>query len=444
MDDYGLQREMPKDLEAEQSVIGSLIIDDMYISEVKALLSPEDFYYNDMRLIYEAILSLASDGKGVDIVLLKSCLSDKGNLEKVGGVGVISKLALKVPSAVKVMDYASVVKEKSRLRDIIRMNEKTIASAYSNEIKAADILIEAENNIFNAAMSSTSTDFHHVKDLITPMINKIELLSEQGSRITGLETGFTDLDAKTSGLQNSDLILLAARPSMGKTAVALNMLQHIATKGKKVCAMFSLEMSKEQLLGRMVCSESLVDAQKLRNGNLSDDDWGKLAMGSMVLADAEIYIDDTAGINLSELRSKCRKLKMKKGLDLIVIDYLQLMSGSGKTKSREQEISEISRGLKAVAREMNVPVIALSQLSRAPELRADKRPILSDLRESGAIEQDADVVMFLYRDAYYNEDTELQNIAELIIAKQRNGPTGTVKLIWNAQYTKFRNSTHSG
>ncbi len=443
MEEYNLVRELPKNLEAEQSVIGSLIMDDSYISEVEGIVGPEDFYYNDMRLIYEAILALNKDGKNVDMVMLKSCLSDKGNLEKVGGMASLSKLALNVPTSVNAKHYAGIVKEKARLREIIHMNEELIASAYSNEEKASDILIRAEKKIFDAALDTGSEDFHHVKDLVTPMINKIEQLSSQKSRITGLETGFTDLDAKTSGLQKSDLILIAARPSMGKTAVALNILQYIATRGKKTCAMFSLEMSKEQLLHRMVCSESLVDSQKLMTGNIRDEDWEKLAMGAVVIADANIYIDDTAGITLAEMRSKCRKLKVEHGLDLIVIDYLQLMSGSGKTNSREQEISEISRGLKALAREMGVPVIALSQLSRAPELRADKRPMLSDLRESGAIEQDADVVMFLYRDNYYNKESEMQNISELIIAKQRNGPTGTVQLIFSPQYTKFRNATHS-
>ncbi len=443
MEEYNLARELPKNLEAEQSVIGSLIMDDSYISEVEGIVAPEDFYYNDMRLIYEAILALNKDGKNVDMVMLKSCLSDKGNLEKIGGMASLSKLALNVPTSVNAKHYAGIVKEKSRLREIIHMNEELIASAYSNKEKASDILVRAEKKIFDAALDTGSEDFYHVKDLITPMINKIEQLSSQSSRITGLETGFTDLDAKTSGLQKSDLILIAARPSMGKTAIALNIVQHIATRGKKTCAIFSLEMSKEQLLNRMVCSESLVDSQKLATGTIRDEDWEKLAMGAVVIADANIYIDDTAGITLAEMRSKCRKLKVEQGLDLIAIDYLQLMSGSGKTSSREQEISEISRGLKALAREMGVPVIALSQLSRAPELRADKRPMLSDLRESGAIEQDADVVMFLYRDNYYNKESEMQNISELIIAKQRNGPTGTVQLIFAPQYTKFRNSTHT-
>ncbi len=443
MDESIIARELPKNIEAEQSLIGSLIMDDTRIVEVESIVSPEDFYYKDMMLIYTAILELKRDNKAVDLVTLKSHLADKGNLDKVGGISAISKLALNVPTSVNAKHYAGIVKEKSRLRDIIRINETIIAEAYKSEEKAASILEEAERQIFDAAVHDGNSDFVHVKDLLTPMINKLEELAGQDSGITGLATGFTDLDEMMSGLQKTDLILIGARPSMGKTAFALNILQYIATKGQKTCAMFSLEMGKDQLLRRMVCSESLVDSKKLSSGRLEEKDWEKLAMGSRVMAKANIYIDDTASISLAEMRSKCRKLKMEHGLDLIVIDYLQLMTGSGKTNSREQEISEISRGLKALAREMDAPVIALSQLSRALEQRADKRPMLSDLRESGAIEQDADVVMFLYREEYYEKESELKNVAEVIIAKQRNGPTGKVELVWNSQYTKFRNSTHT-
>ncbi len=433
-------REIPKNLEAEQSLIGSLIMANDLIPEIEGIVLPEDFYYKDMMLIYEAILNLNNDNRAVDIVTLKSHLSDKGNLDAVGGVTILTKLAISVPTSVNAKHYANIVKEKSTLRKIIRINEEIINDAYKGEHKASEILADAENKIFNAAIKGDTTDFFHVKDLINPMIDKLEQLSITRGSITGIASGFKDLDRKMSGLQKSDLVLIAARPSMGKTAFALNILQHVGVKEKKTCAMFSLEMSKDQLLARMICSESLIDSQRLRTGNLEDADWEKLAMGSVLMAGANIYIDDTASISLSEMRSKCRKLKVEHGLDIIVIDYLQLMTGSGRTNSREQEISEISRGLKALAREMDAPVVALSQLSRAPELRADKRPILSDLRESGAIEQDADVVMFLYRDDYYNKDSEFKNVAEVIVAKQRNGPTGTVKLIWSGQYTKFRDA----
>lgn len=439
MDELSI-REIPKNLEAEQSLIGALLIDDKLIPEIEGIVIPEDFYHKDMMLIYEAILDLHNDNRAVDIVTLKSKLIDNGNFDAVGGMAIIAKLAVSVPTSVNAKHYANIVKEKSTLRKIIKINEEVMNEAYKGEVKSSAILAEAENKIFNVAIKGDSNDFYAVKDLINPLINKLEQLSISKGSITGIASGFKDLDRDMSGLQKSDLILIAARPSMGKTAFALNIVQHVAIKEEKVVAMFSLEMSKDQLLSRMICSESLIDSQKLRAGKLSDDDWGKLAMGAVVMADADIYIDDTASISLGEMRSKCRKLKVEHGLDLIVIDYLQLMSGSGRTNSREQEISEISRGLKALAREMDCPVVALSQLSRAPELRADKRPILSDLRESGAIEQDADVVMFLYRDEYYNKDTEFKNVAEVILAKQRNGPTGTVKLIWSGQYTKFRDA----
>ncbi len=439
MDELNI-REIPKNLEAEQSLIGSLLINNDLIPEIEGMVIPEDFYHKDMMLIYEAILDLHNDGRAVDIVTLKSKLSDNGNLDAVGGVAIITKIAINVPTSVNAKHYASIIKEKSTLRKIIKINEETMNEAYKGDIKASSILAEAENKIFNVAIKGDSNDFYSVKELINPLINKLEKLSISKGSITGIPSGFKDLDRDMSGLQKSDLILIAARPSMGKTAFALNILQHVAVREEKVVAMFSLEMSKDQLLSRMICSESLIDSQKLRAGKLDDSDWEKLAMGAVVMSEASIYIDDTASISLGEMRSKCRKLKVEKGLDLIVIDYLQLMSGSGRTNSREQEISEISRGLKALAREMDAPVIALSQLSRAPELRADKRPILSDLRESGAIEQDADVVMFLYRDEYYNKDTEFKNVAEVILAKQRNGPTGTVKLIWSGQYTKFRDA----
>ena len=314
-----------------------------------------------------------------------------------------------------------------------------MAEAYDGSQPVDTVLNGAEESIFNIVQNRDSGEFSAVADLVNPMLTKLELLTKNQGKVTGIATGFLDLDYKTAGMQPSDLVLVAARPSMGKTAFALNVVQHAAIHEKKICALFSLEMSKDQLLNRMVCSEAMVDSQKVRTGDLEDNDWSKISMGAVILADAPIYIDDTAGITIGDIRAKCRKLKMEHGLDLIMIDYLQLMSGGGKQQSREQEISEISRGLKALAREMDAPVVALSQLSRACESRADHRPMLSDLRESGAIEQDADIVMFLYRDEYYHPDSEQKNQAELIIAKQRNGPTGTVNLVWLGQYTKFKN-----
>ena len=429
----------PQSLEAEQSVIGSMIMDREAIDSVKDLLIDEDFYHPDLRMIYEVIVDLYNHNRPVDLVTLQTALEDRQTLDQLGGIEYISKLAMAVPTSAHAKHYAQIVKEKSTLRKVIRASQDIMADAYSNADTVEGILNTAEERIFNIVQNRDAGEFSAVSEIINPMLNKLEQLTKNQGKVTGISTGFLDLDYRTAGLQPSDLVLVAARPSMGKTAFALNLVQNAAVRERKVCAMFSLEMSKEQLLNRMVCAEAMVDAQKVRTGDLEDEDWSKLSMGAVILADAPIYIDDTPGITIADMRAKCRKLKMEKGLDFIMVDYLQLMSGGGKQQSREQEISEISRGLKALAREMSAPVVALSQLSRACESRADHRPMLSDLRESGAIEQDADVVMFLYRDEYYHPDTELKNQAEVIIAKQRNGPTGTVNLIWIGQYTKFKN-----
>lgn len=433
------KRVPPQSLEAEQSVIGSMIMDREAIEAAKDTVNNEDFYHPDLRLIYEAIVDLYNTNKPVDLVTLQSALSDRNVLDQVGGIDYLSKLAMAVPTSAHAKHYALIVKEKATLRKVIKASQEIVADAYEGTESVDIVLNSAEERIFNIVQNRDSGEFSSAAELVNPMLTKLELLTKNQGKVTGIATGFLDLDYKTAGMQASDLVLVAARPSMGKTAFALNVVQHAAVHEKKTCAMFSLEMSKEQLLNRMVCSEAMVDAQKVRTGDLEDEDWTKISMGAVILAESPIYIDDTPGITIADMRTKCRKLKMEHGLDLIMIDYLQLMSGNGKTQSREQEISEISRGLKALAREMNAPVIALSQLSRACESRADHRPMLSDLRESGAIEQDADVVMFLYRDEYYNPDTEAKNQAELIIAKQRNGPTGTVNLVWIGQYTKFKN-----
>ena len=427
----------PYSLEAEQSVIGSMILDREAITTGMETLMPEDFYQPDLKVIFESIIDLFNKNKAVDLVTLENKLKDDGVLDQIGGINYLSKLAMSVPTSAHIKNYAQIVKEKAVLRKLIKTSKDIIASSYDGKNKLEDVLNDAEEKIFNIMQDRRTEEFSSIKDLVVPTLNKIEMIHKNQGKVTGIPTGFVDLDYKTAGLQPSDLILIAARPSMGKTAIALNIAQYAAIKENASTAIFSLEMSKEQLVNRLLCSEAMVDAQKVRTGDLEDEDWAKIASGSSVLSNAPIYIDDTPGITVSEMKAKCRKLKLERGLDLIFIDYLQLMSGNGKTESRQQEISEISRSLKALAREMEAPVIALSQLSRACESRADHRPMLSDLRESGAIEQDADVVMFLYRDEYYNPETEAKNQGELIIAKQRNGPTGTIHLVWMGQYTRF-------
>ncbi|WP_339363688.1 replicative DNA helicase [Vallitalea maricola] len=427
----------PYSLEAEQSVIGSMILDREAIATGSESLMPDDFYQPDLKVIFEAIIDLYNKNKAVDLVTLENKLKDEGVLDQIGGINYLSKLAVAVPTSAHIKNYAQIVKEKAVLRKLIKTSREIIDESYDGKNKLEDVLTGAEEKIFNIMQDRRTEEFSSIKDLVVPTLNKIETIHKNQGKVTGIPTGFIDLDYKTAGLQPSDLILIAARPSMGKTAIALNMAQHAAIKENAATAIFSLEMSKEQLVNRLLCSEAMVDAQKVRTGDLEDEDWAKIASGSSVLSNAPIYIDDTPGITVSEMKAKCRKLKLEKGLDLILIDYLQLMSGNGKTESRQQEISEISRSLKALAREMEAPVVALSQLSRACESRADHRPMLSDLRESGAIEQDADVVMFLYRDEYYNPESEAKNQGELIIAKQRNGPTGTIHLVWMGQYTKF-------
>ncbi len=437
VDEAAIKRIPPHSLEAEQSVIGSMILDRDAIAIAMEHLTDTDFYQPDLKAIYTAIIELYNDNKPVDLVTLQAKLHDSGLLEQVGGINYLSKLAMAVPTSAHVQQYALIAKEKAVLRRLIKSSQEIIADSYDGKNKVEEILNFAEEKIFNIIQDRRTEAFSHVKDLVIPALNKIELIHKNQGEVTGISTGFIDLDYKTAGFQPSDLVLIAARPSMGKTAFALNVAQYAAIKENRSTAIFSLEMSKEQLVNRLICSEAMVDAQKVRTGDLEDEDWAKIAYASSILSNAPIYIDDTPGITVAEMKAKCRKLKLEKGLDLIMIDYLQLMSGSNKIESRQQEISEISRSLKALAREMEAPVVALSQLSRACEARADHRPMLSDLRESGAIEQDADVVMFLYRDEYYNPETEAKNQGELIVAKQRNGPTGTVNLIWLGEYTKF-------
>ncbi|MCQ4936240.1 MULTISPECIES: replicative DNA helicase [Anaerotignum] len=429
----------PHDETAEQAVLGSMFLDREAASVALEILSGEDFYRPDHRMVFEAAEELYRHASPIDVVTVKNKLEEKGVFEQVGGVPFLATLSTAVGSSVNVRHYAAIVEEKSVLRRLIRTAGDLSQMSFEGKESINSIMDQAEKSIFDIMQKRHSEEFHHIRDIAVDSIEKIEDIYRSKGKLTGVPTGFVDFDAKTAGLQKSDLVLLAARPSMGKTAFALNIIQNAAIRGNVPVAVFSLEMSREQLVNRMLCSEAMLDAQKLRTGELNDKDWEDLIRAMGPLSQAPIYIDDTPGISPMDVRSKCRRLKVEKGLGLIVIDYLQLMSGNGRTDSRQQEISEISRNLKAIAREMESPVIALSQLSRACEQRSDHRPMLSDLRESGAIEQDADVVAFLYRDEYYFPETEKKNQAELIIAKQRNGPTGTVDLTWLGQYTKFGN-----
>ena len=430
----------PNDVEAEQAVIGSMLTDKEAVSAAIEVLKPEDFYREDNRIIFEAILSLYGRSEPIDIITLKSELSSMGKFEAVGGLEYIAELPDKVPTTANVEQYIKIVEEKSVLRNLIKTANEIITLGYDQTQEVDSIIDGAEKKIFEVMQKKNQKGYTPIKDILVETFTELEQLYNQKQRITGIPTGFSDLDFRTSGLHNSDLILVAARPAMGKSAFALNIATNAAVRAKVPVAIFSLEMSKEQMTSRILCSEAMVDSNKVRTGKIDDEEWGKLAAASGELSEANIYIDDTPGISIMEIRAKCRKMKIEKNIGLVVIDYLQLVQGSGKRgSSREQEIAEISRSLKILAKEINVPVIALSQLSRAPEQRPDHRPMLSDLRESGSIEQDADIVMFLYRDDYYNEDSEKKNIAEVILAKHRAGSTGTVELLWLGNYTKFAN-----
>ncbi|TCO77985.1 replicative DNA helicase [Marinisporobacter balticus] len=434
-----LGRIPPHNIDAEQSVLGSMILDKDAIIMSGELIRGEDFYKEAHREIYDAILELYNRDEPVDLVTLSEELTQRQTLEAIGGISYLTSLSSAVPTTTNVKYYAKIVEEKSILRRLIKASSEILDKGYQAEEEVNYILDMAEKNIFDISQKKSQEGFSKIKEVLLESFDKIEELYQSEGGITGLTTGFADIDMKTSGLQKSDLILVAARPSMGKTAFSINVAQNAAIQSDASVAIFSLEMSKDQLVQRMLSSESLIEIQKIRNGTLNEDEWPRLAKAMGPLGQAKIFIDDTPGITVMEMKAKCRRLKMEQGLDLILIDYLQLMSGDGKTESRQQEISHISRSLKGLAREMDCPVIALSQLSRAPEQRADHRPILSDLRESGAIEQDADIVMFLYRDDYYHPDSEKKNIGELIIAKQRNGATGTVELAWLGPFTKFAN-----
>ena len=430
----------PHDTEAEQAVIGSMLTDKDAIISAIEVLKEEDFYREDNKTIYEAILNLYNRAEPVDIITLKAELSSMGKLDSIGGLEYLAELPDKVPTTSNVEKYIKIVEEKSLLRSLIKTANDIIKLGYDETQDVEFLMDQAEKKIFDTIQSRNQKGYSSIKDILVDTFTQLEQLYNQKQHITGVPTGFADLDYKTAGMHGSELILVAARPAMGKSAFALNIATYAATRGNAPVAIFSLEMSKEQMVNRILCSEAMVDSNKVRTGKIDDEEWGKLADASGILSESKIFIDDTPGISIMEIRAKCRKLKLEQNIGLVVIDYLQLIQGSGKRgASREQEISEISRSLKILAKEINVPVIALSQLSRAVEQRPDHRPMLSDLRESGAIEQDADIVMFLYRDDYYNEESEKKNIAEVILAKHRAGSTGTVELLWLASYTKFAN-----
>ena len=430
----------PHDIDAEQAVLGSMLTDKDAVNAAIETLKEDAFYREDNRAIYQAIINLYSKSEPIDIITLKDELESMDKFEQVGGLEYLAELPDKVPTTANVQKYIKIVEEKAILRKLIKTANEIIELGYDPAEDVEDIMDNAEKKIFDIMQSKNQKGYTPIKDVLVESFTKLEELYNRKQHITGVPTGFVELDYKTAGLHGSELILVAARPAMGKTAFALNIATNAALRGNAPVAIFSLEMSKDQLVNRILCSEAMVDSNKVRTGKLEEDDWVKLAGAIGPLSESEIYIDDTPGISVMEIRTKCRKLKMEKNIGLVVIDYLQLVQGSNKRQaSREQEISEISRSLKILAKEINVPVIALSQLSRAVEQRPDHRPMLSDLRESGAIEQDADIVMFLYRDDYYNKESEKKDIAEVIIAKQRGGQTGTVELLWMGNYTKFVN-----
>ena len=440
MEEALIKRVMPHSIEAEQSVVGAMLMDKDAILTAAEIVSGQDFYQTAYGVIFDSMVELFNEGKPVDLVTLQERLKEKDVPPEIASLEFVRDLVSAVPTSANVKYYAQIVADKSMLRKLIKLNDEISNTCYAGKESLEAILETTEKSMFQLLQQRNTGEYVPIRQVVLNALDRIEKASKSKGTVTGIPTGFIDLDYKLSGLQPSDLILVAARPSMGKTAFVLNIAQYVAFKKDRATAIFSLEMSKEQLVNRMLSMESNVDSQKLRTGTLTDADWDAVVEGIGTIGSSKLVIDDTPGISIMELRSKCRKVKLEHGLDLVMIDYLQLMSGSGKNgDNRQQEISEISRSLKAIARELSVPVIALSQLSRACETRTDHRPMLSDLRESGAIEQDADVVMFLYRDDYCNRDTDNPNTAEVIIAKQRNGPIGTVYLGWKPELTRFVN-----
>jgi replicative DNA helicase len=439
-----LEKIPPQNLEGEMAVLGSMLIDEDAIAVAIESLEINSFYKDSHRKIFEAILDLYNSNKAVDLITLTDELKRKGVLEEIGGVSLLTSLVNLVPTAANISHYVAIVKEKNILRSLINNSTKIVSLCYENEGDVDELVDSAEKLIFEVSDRRPRSGFLHLKDVVKDSIETIDKLYQKKAHVTGIPTGFIDFDLKTAGLQPSDLIIIAGRPSMGKSALAINMVEHAGVVEKIPVAVFSLEMSKEQLVQRMLCAHARVDAHKVRTGYLAPSDWPKLTAAAGKLSEAPIFIDDTPAISVMELRAKARRLfRAQHNIQLIVLDYMQLMRGSGKAESRQQEISDISRSLKELSRELNVPVLAISQLSRAVEARTDHRPQLSDLRESGAIEQDADVVVLILREEYYNSTPENQGIAEIIIAKQRNGPVGSMKLAFIKEYTRFENLIHT-
>ena len=444
MENELLEKVQPNDLIAEQAVLGSMLTDKDAVIAAIEVLKPDDFYRDDNKEIYSAMLELYGTGGNIDTITLSQQLTLRGSLDKVGGIAYIASLIDNVPTTTNVEEYIKIVEEKSTLRQLIKTANEILKLSYSQTEDVNAIIEQTEKKIFDVLQNRNTRGYSSIKDVLITTFDEIEKRYKDKSKITGISSGFTDLDMKISGLNPSDLIIVAARPAMGKSAFVLNIADYVASHQHVPVMLFSLEMSKEQLVNRVLCSESEIDSMKLRNAELTSEDWLKLGQASGQLADIPLYIDDTPGLSSAELRAKCRKAKLEKNIGLVIIDYMQLMESKTKNESRQQEISEISRSLKILAKELNVPVIALSQLSRATESRTDHRPMLSDLRESGAIEQDADIVLFLHREDYYDENTDKKNIAEVIVAKNRNGATGSVELAWLGQYTKFANLYKDG
>ncbi|TNF50106.1 replicative DNA helicase [bacterium] len=441
MADTDIRKVPPQNLEAERAVLGAILMDNETVYTVMEIIEPSAFYQPSHRLIFSTMLDLSERGEPIDIVTLTDRLRSAGSLDKAGGPDYIPTLADKVPTSAGVANYAKIVKEKATLRNLIETSSEIVQDCFDAPGDVDQLLDEAERRIFAISEERIRSGFLSMKEIVKSSFKTIESLYEKKEHITGVPSGFADIDELTSGFQSSDLIIIAGRPSMGKTAFCLNVAQYASMQKQLTVAVFSLEMAKEQLVMRMLCSEARIDAHRLRSGFLGQTDWPKLSTAAGRLADAAIYIDDTPALSSMEMRAKTRRLKADKGLDLVIVDYLQLMSSRSRSDSREQEISEISRSLKALAKELGVPVVALSQLNRGVESRMDKRPILADLRESGAIEQDADVIIFIYRDEVYNKESMEKGIAEIIIGKQRNGPVGTRKLTWLDKYTRFEDLT---
>lgn len=433
-----LKRIMPNSPEAEQSVIGAMLMDADAVEIASEILVPEDFYQSQFQALFESMVELYNERIPIDLVTLQDRIGQKSIPPELASLEYLQNLLDAVPISSNVGYYANIVKEKSILRKLIHTTKQISEQCYQGKESLDELLDQTEKSIFNIVQNRSTTDFQSISDIVVDAMRSIEAAARSSGEVTGIPTGFFDLDYKTAGFQKNNLILIAARPAMGKTAFVLNIANYIAVKHNTVTALFSLEMSKVDLVKRILSMHSKVDSQKMRKGNLEDEEWEKLLESTKVVGNSKLIIDDSS-MTIADIRTKCRKFKMERDLGLVIIDYLQLMNAGGRVESRQQEISTISRALKMLAMELNIPIIALSQLSRAVEARPDKRPMLSDLRESGAIEQDADVVMFIYRDDYYNHDSDEPGVAEIIIGKQRSGPTGTVKLGWQPEYTKFVN-----